>query len=112
MEDVLSVYQRPQDEKRPLVCLDEASKQLLADARPALAMRAGQPARQDSEYVRNGTASLFMVSAPLLGWRHVEVTERRTCRDFAGVIRTLVDEQFAQAEKIVFVMDNLTPLKP
>ncbi len=107
MEDVLAVYQRPLDAKRPLVCLDEASKQLLSDARPALAMRAGQPVRQDSEYVRNGTASLFMVSAPLLGWRHVEVTDRRTCRDFAGVIKTLVDEQFAQAEKIVLVMDNL-----
>jgi hypothetical protein len=113
MEDVLSVYQRPQDEKRPLVCLDEASKQLLSDVRPALAMqakadqKAGQPVRQDSEYVRNGTASLFMVSAPLLGFRHVEVRDRRTCQDFAQVIKTLVDEQFADADKIVLVMDNL-----
>lgn len=107
MEDVLSVYQRPQDGKRPLVCLDEASKQLLSDARPALPMRTGQPVRQDSEYIRNGTASLFMVSAPLLGWRHVEVTDRRTCQDFAQVIKTLADEQFAGAEKIVLVMDNL-----
>ena len=112
MEDVLSVYQRPLDERRPLVCLDEASKQLLSDARPALPMAAGQPARQDSEYVRNGTASLFMVSAPLLGWRHVGVTDRRTCRDFAQVIKTLVDEQFAQAEKIVLVMDNLNTHGP
>ena len=107
MEDVLDVYCRALDEKRPLVCLDEASKQLLSDARPPAPMRAGQPARQDSEYVRNGTASLFMVSAPLLGWRHVEVTDRRTCRDFAQVIKTLVDEQFAEAEKVVLVMDNL-----
>ena len=107
MEDVLDVYRRALDEKRPLVCLDEASKQLLSDARPPAPMRAGQPARQDSEYVRNGTASLFMVSAPLLGWRHVEVTDRRTCRDFAQVIKTLVDEQFAEAEKVVLVMDNL-----
>ena len=113
MEDVLSVYQRPLDEKRPLICLDEASKQLLSEARPALPMqpvteqKPGQPVRQDSEYVRNGTTSLFMVSAPLLGWRHVEVTDRRTCLDFAQVIKTLVDKQFPEADKIVLVMDNL-----
>ena len=107
MEDVLSVYQRPLNEKRPLVCLDEASKQLLSDARPALPMVTGQPIRQDSEYVRNGTASLFMVSAPLQGFRHVEITDRRTCQDFAQVIKKLVDEQFAEADKIVLVMDNL-----
>ena len=118
MEDVLSVYQRPQDDKRPLVCLDEASKQLLSDVRPALPMKpkadqkAGQPVRQDSEYVRNGTASLFMVSAPLLGFRRVEVTDRRTCQDFAQVIKRLVDEQFADAEKIVLVMDNLNTHTP
>lgn len=92
MEDVLSVYQRPLDEKRPLICLDEASKQLLSEARlplplaPATEQKPGQPVRQDSEYVRGGTASLFMVSAPLLGWRHVAVTDQRTCQDFAQVI--------------------------
>ncbi len=107
MEDVLSVYQRPLDEKRPLICLDEASKQLLSEARPPLPMQPKQPVRQDSEYVRGGTASLFMVSAPLLGWRHVEVTDRRTCLDFAQVIKVLVDQQFAEADKIVLVMDNL-----
>ena len=107
MEDVLSVYQRPLDEKRPLICLDEASKQLLSDARPSLPMATGKPTCQDSEYVRHGTASLFMVSAPLLGWRSVAVTDRRTCQDFAHVIKTLVDEQFADADKIVLVMDNL-----
>ncbi len=112
MEDVLDVYQRPLDPKRPLVCLDEASKQLLSDARPALPMAPGQPIRQDSEYVRNGTASLFMVSAPLSGWRHVEVTDQRTCWDFAQVIKTLADEQFAEAEKIVLVMDNLNTHTP
>ncbi len=112
MEDVLDVYQRPLDPKRPLVCLDEASKQLLSDARPALPMAPGQPIRQDSEYVRNGTASLFMVSAPLSGWRHVEVTDQRTCWDFAQVIKTLADEQFAEAEKIVLVMDNLNTHPP
>jgi transposase len=112
MEDVLDVYQRPLDEARPLVCLDEASKQLLSDARPALPLEPGCPIRQDSEYVRNGTVSLFMVSAPLLGFRHVEVTDQRTRKDFAQVIKTLVDEQFAQAQKIVLVMDNLNTHGP
>ena len=112
MEDVLSVYQRPQDEKRPLVCLDEASKQLLSEARPALPMAAGRPARQDSEYVRNGTASLFMVSEPLAGRRHVHVTDQRTCQDFARVILHLVDVLHPDADRIVLVMDNLTPIEP
>jgi len=112
MEDVLDVYRRPKDEKRPLVCLDEASKQLLCDARPVLPMTVGMPVRQDSEYVRNGTASLFMVSAPLLGWRGVTVTDRRTCQDFAHVIKWLVDEQFTGADKIVLVMDNLNTHTP
>ena len=112
MEDVLSVYQRPLDEKRPLICLDEASKQLLSDARPSLPMATGKPTCQDSEYVRHGTASLFMVSAPLLGWRSVAVTDRRTCQDFAHVIKTLADEQFADADKIVLVMDNLNTHTP
>jgi hypothetical protein len=93
MEDVLDVYQRPLDPKRPLVCLDEASKQLLADARPPLPLTMGRPARQDSEYVRHGTANLFMLTAPLLGWRHVEVTGRRTGIDFAHVIKKMVDER-------------------
>ncbi len=112
MEDVLDVYQRAADPKRPLVCLDEASKQLLSDARPALALAPGRLARQDSEYSRNGTASLFMVSAPLLGWRHVEVRDRRTSVDFAQVIKALVDDQFAEADKIVLVMDNLNTHTP
>lgn len=118
MEDVLDVYQRPLDEKRPLVCLDEASKQLLSHARSPLPMTPrtdltpGHLARHDSEYVRIGTASLFLMSAPLLGWRHIEVTDQRTRRDFAGVIKTLVDVQFAQADKIVLVMDNLNTHSP
>lgn len=112
MEDVLDVYQRPLDPSQPLVCLDEASKQLLSDARPALVLAPGRLARQDSEYTRNGTTSLFMVSAPLLGWRHVAVTDRRTCADFAQVIKTLVDEQFADADKIVLVLDNLNTHTP
>ncbi len=112
MEDVLDVYQRPLDEKRPLVCLDEASKQLLSEVRPALPLKAGQPVRQDSEYGRNGTANLFLVCAPLLGWRHVEVTDRRTSVDFAQIIKMLVDEQFPDADKIVLVLDNLNTHTP
>jgi hypothetical protein len=107
MEDVLAVYQRPLDPKRPLVCLDEASKQLLEDTRPALPMEAGKPARQDSEYERCGTANLFMTIAPLLGWRHVTVTDQRTRIDFACVVKDLVDEQFPDADKIVLMLDNL-----
>ena len=112
MEDVLDVYQRPLDEKRPLVCLDEASKQLLSDTRPPQPLAVGRPARQDSEYKRNGTANLFMVSAPLLGWRHVEVTDQRRGVDFAQVIKALVDEQFAGADTIVLVLDNLNTHTP
>jgi len=112
MEDVLSVYQRPLDEKRPLVCLDEASKQLLSDERPALPMATGQPVRQDSDYVRNGTASLFMVSEPLAGKRHIHVSAQRTCLDFARVILPLVDVLHPDAEKIVLVMDNLNTHTP
>ncbi len=112
MEDVLDVYQRPFDPRRPLVCLDEASKQLLSDERPALPMAAGQPARQDSEYRRNGTASLFMVYEPLAGKRHVHVTDQRTCQDFARVVAHLVDVLHPDADKIVLVMDNLNTHTP
>ena len=112
MEEVLDVYQRPLDQKRPLVCLDEASKQLLSDTRPPLPLEVGKPVRQDSEYTRNGTVNLFMVCAPLLGWRHVAVTARRTSRDFAQIIKTLVDEQFPDADKIVLVLDNLNTHTP
>jgi len=107
MEDVLEVYQRPRDPKRPLVCLDEQSKQLIRETRKPIAASPGRPERVDYEYERNGTANLFMLFAPLEGWRHVKVTERRTKLDFAEVIRELVDVHFPDAEKIVLVMDNL-----
>ena len=107
MEDVLDVYHRPYDEKRPLVCLDEASKQLIGETVQPLPAEPGRPERFDYEYVRNGTANLFMVSEPLLGWRAVRVTERRTAKDFAEVVRWLVEEVHPEAEKIVLVMDNL-----
>lgn len=107
MEDVLEVYHRPYDPKRPVVCLDEASKQLIGETRTPLPPQPGQPERFDYEYVRNGTANLFMITEPLAGWRHVEVTQRRTAVDFAAILRWLADELLADAKKIVLVMDNL-----
>ena len=107
MEDVLDVYKRPHDPVRPLVCLDETSKQLIAETRAPKPMRPRQPARHDYEYKRNGTANLFMLFAPLEGWRHVEVTARRTAVDYAKILRDLADIHFPAAEKIVLVQDNL-----
>jgi hypothetical protein len=112
MEDVLEVYHRPYDEKRPLVCLDEASKQLVGEAVQPLPAEPGQPERFDYEYVRNGTANLFMISEPLLGWRAVQVTERRTAKDFAEVVRWLAEEVHPEAEAVVLVLDNLNTHKP
>lgn len=111
MEDVLEVYHRPYDDDRPLVCLDEASKQLVGEVIQPIPAAPGQPERFDYEYSRQGTANLFMVSLPLLGWRHVEVTERRTAEDFAEVVRWLVEEVFEDSEKVVLVMDNLNTHK-
>jgi hypothetical protein len=111
MEDVLEVYHRPYDEKRPLVCVDEASKQLIGETVQPLSAEPGQPERFDYEYVRNGTANLFMISEPLLGQRTVQVTERRTAKDFAEVLRWLAEELHPEAEKIVLVMDNLNTHK-
>ena len=111
MEDVLEVYHRPFDEKRPLVCLDEASKQLIGETVQPLPAEPGQPERFDFEYVRNGMANLFMISEPLAGWRHVRVTERRTAKDFAEVLRWLAEDVYKEAEKIVLVMDNLNTHK-
>lgn len=112
MEDVLDVYTRPLDPTRPLVCLDETSKQLIAETRQPEPMRPGQPARHDYEYRRNGTANLFMLFAPLEGWRHVEVTERRTAVDYAKILRDLVDIHFPGASKMVLVQDNLNTHTP
>ncbi|MGH7192214.1 MAG: IS630 family transposase [Candidatus Saccharimonadales bacterium] len=107
MEDVLTVYMRPRDPDCPLVCLDETSKQLLAETRVAIPMKPGRPARCDYEYKRNGTANLFMLFAPLEGWRHVKVTDRHTAVDYAHVLRDLADVHFADARTIVLVQDNL-----
>lgn len=111
MEDVLEVYTRPYDPQRPQVCLDETSKQLVAETRTPLPAAPGQPERVDYEYERQGTANLFMVFEPLTGQRRVKVTERRTAVDFAHVLQELVDDQYPQAEKIVLVMDNLNTHK-
>jgi DDE superfamily endonuclease len=111
MEDVLDVYHRPFDEKRPLIALDESSKQLIGETVQPLPAEPGQPERFDYEYVRNGTANLFMISEPLLGWRAVKVTERRTAKDFAEVVRWLAEEVHPEAEKLVLVMDNLNTHK-
>lgn len=112
MEDVLEVYTRPYDPRRPQVCLDETSKQLVADTREPLPAAPGQPARVDYEYERKGTANLFMVFEPLTGHRQVKVTERRTAVDFAYVLQAWVDVQYPQAEKIVLVLDNLNTHTP
>lgn len=112
MEDVLSVYQRPYDPRFPQVCLDEASKQILADTREPLPAKPGVPERVDYEYERQGTCNLFMVFEPLRGFRHVTVTDRRTKVDFAHVIRYLVNVLYPEAERIVLVMDNLNTHTP
>jgi hypothetical protein len=111
MEDVLEVYMRPYDPQRPQVCIDETSKQLVAETRAPLPASPGQPERVDYEYERQGTANLFMVFEPLAGQRRVKVTERRTAVDFAHLLQEVVDVQYPQADKIVLVMDNLNTHK-
>lgn len=111
MEDVLEVYTRPYDPEHPQVCVDEVSKQLVADITPPVPMQPGQPAREDYEYERRGTANLFMMCEPLAGRRHVKVTDRRTSADFAQVLRELSDVHYPEAKKIVLVMDNLNTHK-
>ena len=112
MEDVLDVYSRPYDPRFPVICMDEASKQLVGEVRDPLPMRPGDPLRIDSEYVRLGTCNLFMFCEPLRGWRHVRVTDRRTKVDWAYALRDFLQEFYADAEKIVLVMDNLNTHSP
>ena len=108
MEDVLEVYTRPRDPSRPLVCLDETSKQLIAETRTPIPMKPGRPLRCDYEYERYGVANLFMVFAPLEGWRHVAVTDRRAATDYAQVLKDIADVHFPAAAKIVLMQDNLS----
>ena len=112
MEDVLEVYQRPRDPACPMVCVDETSKQLIAETRVPITAKPGRPARHDYEYERNGTANLFMMFAPLEGTRHVKVTDRHAAVDYAQVLKELSDTYFPKAEKIVLVQDNLSTHKP
>ena len=107
MEDVLEVYARPPDAARPLVCLDECTKQLTREVRTPMAAAPGRPAREDYEYERNGVAAIFCAVAPHLGWRRIEERERKTRVDYAHFLRALCEEHFAGAEKIVLVQDNL-----
>jgi len=112
MEDVLEVYTRPYDPARPVVCLDELSKQRVAETRIPLPATAGQPERLDYEYERCGTANLFLSCEPLAGRRHVTVTEWRIAVDFAEEVRDLLEVRYPHAEKVVLVMDNLNTHKP
>ena len=111
MEDVLEVYQRPNDGNEVLVCMDETSKQQVKETRVPRPAAPGLSAAYDYEYERNGVSSLFMLFAPLDGWRRVEVRERRTKVDWAHVIKKLVDEDYPDRDRIVLVMDNLNTHK-
>ena len=111
MEDVLDVYKRPYDPKRPQVCFDEKPKQLIADVRKPIPAYPGRRVRYDYEYKRNGVANLFMIFEPLTGQRQVKVTDRRTKKDFAECMRLLVNDIYPDAEQIVLVMDNLNTHK-
>jgi len=112
MEDVLDLYAEDFDPLRPLVCFDELPYQLVAETRLPLPMQPGKPIRYDYEYRRNGTCNLFMFFQPLAGWRHVEVTEQRTKRDFAQQMKELVDVHFPEVEVIRVVLDNLNTHSP
>jgi hypothetical protein len=112
MEDVLDVYTRPYNPRRPQVCLDETSRQLLSDVAPPRSVAPGTPARADYEYVRGGVVNLFLVCEPVRGWRHVTASAHRTRLDFAHCIQELVDIQYPDAERIVLVLDNLNTHSP
>jgi len=112
MEDVLEVYKRPYGPKRPQVCMDETSKQLLADKREPIPVKPGSPKKIDYEYEREGVANIFMFFEPLMGKRHVKVTERRTRKDWALAMRELSDVQYPDADVIDIVMDNLNTHSP
>ena len=110
MEDVLDVYQRPYDPRRPVVCIDETNKQLIKEER--LPCKPGSPEKVDSVYIRNGVANVFMISEPLAGKRDTVVTKTRTAVDFANILKYTADELYAEAEKIVLVTDNLNTHPP
>lgn len=111
MEEILDLYTRPYDARYPLVCMDERPMQLLKETRKSLPPEPGKPARFDYEYERNGAAVHFLFTEPLGGWRKASVRERKTAVDWAEEMRTLLDEDFAGAEKVLVVMDNLNTHK-
>ena len=106
------MYHRPRDPACPLVCLDETSKQLIKETRVPIPAKPGRPARTDYEYERNGTANIFMLFAPLEGWRHAKVTDRHAAVDYAHLLRDVSDRWFPNAAKIALVQDNLSTHKP
>ncbi len=112
MEDVLAVYRRPADPRRPVICLDEQSTQLIGEVRTPLPSRPGQAERYDCEYARNGTANLFLAFEPLTGWREARVTEQRCRGDWAHFVRDLVEGRHKEAERVVLVMDQLNTHSP
>lgn len=112
MEDILELYRLPYDPKRPLICLDETSKQQLIEVRNPISIEPGSPERYDTEYERNGVSNLFMIFEPLTGWRHVEVTDRRTSVDWAHQVKALVDGRYKDADTLVLVEDNLNTHTP
>lgn len=107
MEDVLDIYKKPYDEKRPVICVDESNKQLIKETRAPIPAEPGKPERFDTEYERNGTSNIFLACEPLKGKRQIKITDHRKKTDFAEFIKELVDVHYPQAEKIVLVMDNL-----
>lgn len=107
MEDVLEVYHLPYKHDYPVVCMDESCKQLVGEVRSPIPCAPGKPARMDDEYVRNGVAEIFMEVEPLAGKRHVEITERRTRKDWAAQIKQMLDQRYPDAVKVRLVMDNL-----
>ncbi len=109
---MLDVYTRSYDEEHVLVCMDETSKQQIMEVRKPIEQGPGSVTRYDAEYKRNGVSNLFMFFAPVQGWRHVEVTDRRTKLDWAKAVRQLVDELLPKAKKIILVMDNLNTHSP
>ncbi len=107
MEDVLAVYARPYDKNKPVVCMDEKPYQFLSLSRPSIPIKPGKPEREDYEYIRLGTCSIFIFTEPLAGWRYAKAFTQRTKKDWAHNIKWLLDEHYPDAEKVVLVMDNL-----
>ena len=112
MEKVLETYKLPYDTRYPVVCMDESPKQLIKETRQSIPMKPGKEKRIDYEYERNGTCNIFMASEPLKGTRHIQITERKTKKDWAIFVKSIADNYYKEAEKITLVMDNLNTHQP